>query len=86
MFGAAYYQTFSGFYEYGTATIVPIGNGRDKTTYAIETLLFDVANGGKLLWAGMSETTDPKNIQTFVAGLAKAVGADLEKKGMTKKK
>lgn len=86
MFGAAYYQTFSGFYEYGTATIVPIGSGRDKTTYAIETLLFDVANGGKLLWAGLSETIDPKNIQTFVAGLAKAVGADLEKKGMTKKK
>lgn len=86
MFGAAYYQTFSGFYEYGTATIVPIGQGRDKTTYAIETLLYDVANGGKLLWAGMSETTDPKNIQTFINGLAKTVGADLEKKGMTKKK
>ena len=62
MFGAAYYQSFSGFYDYGMATIVPIGSPKDKTTYAIETLLFDVANGGKMLWAGMSETTDPKNI------------------------
>ena len=80
MFGAAYYQSFSGFYDYGMATIVPIGSPKDKTTYAIETLLFDVANGGKMLWAGMSETTDPKNIGKFVEGLAKAVGADLEKK------
>jgi hypothetical protein len=86
MFGASYYQTFSGFYEYGTATIVPIGSPKDKTTYAIETLLFDVANGGKMLWAGMSETTDPKNIGTFVKGLAKAVGADLEKTGLVKKR
>ncbi len=86
MFGAAYYQTFSGFYEYGTATIVPIGNGKDKTTYAIETLLYDVGNGGKLLWAGLSDTTDPKNIGTFVKGLAKAVGEDLDKKGLTKKR
>lgn len=86
MFGASYYQSFSSFYEYGTATIVPIGSPKEKTTYAIETLLYDVANGGKLLWAGMSETTDPKNIGTFVDGLAKAVGADLEKKGLVKKR
>lgn len=86
MFGAAYYQSFSGFYDYGMATIVPIGSPKDKTTYAIETLLFDVANGGKMLWAGMSETTDPRNIQKFVGGLAKAVGADLEKQGLVKKR
>lgn len=86
MFGASYYQSFSSFYEYGTATIVPIGSPKEKATYAIETLLYDISNGGKLLWAGMSETTDPKNIQTFVQGLAKAVGADLEKQGLAKKK
>src|SRR5262249_12679054 len=78
VFGASYYQSFSSFYEYGTATIVPIGSPKEKATYAIETLLYDIGNGGKLLWAGMSETTDPKNIQTFVQGLAKAVAADLE--------
>ncbi len=86
MFGASYYQSFSGFYDYGTATIVPIGSPKEKATYAIETLLYDIPSGGKLLWAGMSETTDPKNIQTFVQGLAKTVGADLEKQGLVKKK
>lgn len=86
MFGAAYYQSFSGFYDYGTATIVPIGSPKEKATYAIETLLYDIPSGGKLLWGGLSETTDPKNIQTFVKGLAKTVGADLEKQGLSKKK
>jgi hypothetical protein len=84
--GASYYQSFSSFYDYGTATIIPIGSPKEKATYSIETLLFDIPSGGKLLWAGMSETTDPKNIQTFVQGLAKTVGADLEKQGLSKKK
>jgi hypothetical protein len=85
VFGASYYQSFSSFYEYGTATIIPIGSPKEKATYAIETLLYDIPTG-KLLWAGMSETTDPKNIQTFVQGLAKTVGADLAKQGLAKKK
>jgi hypothetical protein len=84
--GMSYYQSFGSFYDYGTSTIIPIGDPKEKKTYAIETLLFDIPSGGKLLWAGMSETTDPKNIQTFVKGLAKTVGADLEKHGLSKKK
>ena len=86
MFGASYYQSFSSYYAYSTATIVPIGSPREDTTLAVETLLYDVSNGGKLLWAGMSETTNPKNVQEFMKGLAKAVGNDLEKQGLVKKK
>ncbi|HUL71848.1 MAG TPA: hypothetical protein VLT86_02030 [Vicinamibacterales bacterium] len=86
MFGASYYQSFGSFYDYGVATIVPIGDPKEKKTYAIETLLYDISDGGKLLWAGMSETTDPKNISTFVKGLAKTIGNDLEKKGLVQKK
>jgi len=83
--GTSYYQNFGSFYDYGVSTIVPIGDPKEKKTFAIETLLFDIADGGKLLWAGMSETTDPKNIGTFVKGLAKTVGQDLEKKGLVRK-
>ncbi|MFI5178053.1 MAG: hypothetical protein ACHQO8_05805 [Vicinamibacterales bacterium] len=86
MFGASYYQSFGSFYDYGVATIVPIGSPKEKKTFAIETLLYDIEGGGKLLWAGMSETTDPKNIGTFVKGLAKTVADDMEKKGLVKKK
>ena len=84
--GAAYYQSFYSFYDYGLATVVPIGDPKQKKTYAVETLLFDIAGGGKMIWAGMSETTDPKTIGTFVEGLAKAVVRDLEKKKLIAKK
>ena len=84
--GASYYQTFATYYDYGIATIIPIGNPKERTTYAIETLLYDIAGGGKLLWAGVSETTDPRNIGKFVEGLAKAVVSDLEKKKLIARK
>jgi hypothetical protein len=84
--GAAYYQTFWNYYDYGMATVIPIGKPNERRTYAVETLLYDIASGGKLLWAGLSETTDPKNIGKFVQGLAKAVVSDLEKKGLVARK
>jgi hypothetical protein len=86
LYGAAYYQNYYNYYDYGMATVVPIGDPKERKIYAVETLLYDLAGDGKLLWGGMSETTDPKNIGTFVKGLAKAVGADLEKKGLVPKK
>ena len=84
--GTSYYQNFGSYYDYGVSTIVPIGDPKENTTFAIETLLYDVANGGKMLWAGMSETTNPKNVQTFIAGLAKATVKDLQDKKLVKKK
>jgi hypothetical protein len=84
--GASYYQTFATYYNYGIATIIPIGDPKERTTYAIETLLYDIAGGGRLIWAGMSETTDPRNIGKFVEGLAKAVVSDLEKKKLIARK
>ena len=86
--GTAYYQNFGSYYGYGLATVVPVGSPRETTrrTYAVETLLYDIAGGGRLLWAGLSETTDPKNLGTFVKGLATAVGNDLEKKKLVAKK
>jgi hypothetical protein len=84
--GTSYYQSFTNYYDYGFATIVPIGSPKERKTFAVETLLYDIAGGGRLLWAGVSETTDPNNIGTFVKGLAKAVAKDLEKKKLIAKK
>lgn len=86
MFGTSYYQSFSSFYDYGVATIVPIGSPKEKTVLAIETLLYDIGNGGKLLWAGVSETTNPKDVGTFVKGLAKATVKDLQDKKLMRKR
>jgi len=90
VFGASYYQSFGSYYDYGygvgSATVIPIGDPKEVRNIALETLLYDIAGGGKLLWGGMSETTDVKNTQTFVKGLAVTIAKDLEKRGLVSKK
>ena len=79
--------SYSNFYDYygnGWATVTPLGKGRVETTLAIETLLFRVADA-KLLWAGVSQTTDPKSVGAFMNELAKAVVAQLQKDGLSRK-
>ncbi len=83
---SSYYQSFDTYYMNGWQTAAPMGPPRETTTLAVETLLYHIAGGGKLVWAGTSETTNPKNVGTFVQGLAKAIVADLQKKKLVKKK
>ena len=64
-----YYQDFSNYYATGWGTATPIGRAREVTTIAVETLLFDVAKGG-LVWGSVTESTNPKNVQTYISGLA----------------
>jgi hypothetical protein len=40
----------------------------------------------KLLWAGVSETTDPKDPTSFMKDLTKVVVKALEKEGLTRKR
>ena len=61
------YQSFSNYYATAWQTVTPIGKGREVTTIAVETLLFDVSKGG-LVWGGVTEASDVKNVQTYVAG------------------
>jgi len=80
-----YYQSFGTYYMDSVATATPIGGGKENTILVVETLLYDVEHGGKLIWAGRSSTTNPRNAGTFVQGLSKAVVADLQKRGLAKK-
>ena len=75
------YQDFSNYYATGWGPSTPIGRGREVTTIAVETLLFDVAKGG-LLWGGVTEATDPKNVQTYIAGLAGEIAKELQREGL----
>ncbi len=78
-----YYQSFSTYYANGWLTATPIGRTREVTTIAVETLLFDVANGG-LVWGSVTESTNPKNVQTYVAGLADEIAKELQREGLVK--
>lgn len=72
------------YYAYGWST--PIGGvqRREETVVTIETLLFDL-QGGKLVWAGVSEKTNPKGEQKVVKELVEAVVSELRKEGLVPK-
>jgi hypothetical protein len=85
VWASGYYGNFYDFYGYGWATVTPIGPARINTTLAIETLLYRVSDG-KLLWAGVGETTNPKDVATFMRGLVKEVVNELQKEGLVRKR
>ena len=75
-----YYQDFNNYYATGWGAATPIRT-REVTTIAVETTLFDVARG-KLIWGSVTESTNPKNVQTYIAGLADEIAKELQREGL----
>jgi hypothetical protein len=82
--GNPYYNNFWDYYGNGWATVVPLGSPKADTTLAVETVIYTIKDG-KLIWAGISETTNPKDVASYVKGLVKAVGDELRKAKLVKK-
>ena len=80
-----YYSSLWGFYGYGWGALWDPGSVREDTVLVIETLIFGVRDG-KLLWAGASETTNPKNLQRTVKDLVGATVKQMTKEGLVRKK
>ena len=51
---------------------------RTDTIVSVETLVFSLEQD-KLVWAGMSETTNPDKVASFIDELVKGVAAELRK-------
>jgi hypothetical protein len=78
------YVSFYGYWGYG-ATIGYIPGIIDtKTTLIVESLVYSV-DQDKLIWAGTSKFTDPKELDEAIKKLAEAVGKEVKKAGMVKK-
>jgi hypothetical protein len=78
---SASYGTFSSYYgQAWTGAYVPVSS-REDTHVVVETLLFSVPLN-KLLWAGVSDTENPKQLQQFVKDLVVAAGKELQKQGV----
>jgi hypothetical protein len=82
----------SGYYNYawdywGTswASVYPLGKAREEKTITVETMLFDLTKGTPI-WAGVTRTTDPKDVQSYIKGLTIDVVKKLENEGLVKKR
>lgn len=78
-----YYGSFWGYYGYGWGNTYTPGSVSEDTVIVVETLIFSVPKD-KLLWAGVSETRNPKNLQKFVEDLVKGAAKMMKKQGLIK--
>lgn len=76
-----YYGSLWGYYGYGWGSLYDPGSVREDTILVIETLIFGVADG-KLLWAGVSETTNPKDAGKVIKDLVNAAVKEMTKEGL----
>jgi hypothetical protein len=82
----------SGYYNYawdywgaGWANVYPIGEARLQHTITVEILLFDLSKGAPV-WAAASQSTDPKNVQSYINDLAVDVIKQLERERLVTKR
>ena len=81
---APYYPTFWGYWNYGWSSIYSPGYLTTDTVLSVETLVYSVEDDS-LLWAGKSETTNPKDVRKVVKDLVKEAGKQMRKAGLVAK-
>jgi hypothetical protein len=75
------YWTFSGYYSWGWGGIYSPGSVRMETMFTVETMIFDV-KADKLLWAAVTETKNPKRVDSFMKDLVDAAAKEVKKQGL----
>jgi hypothetical protein len=80
---SSYYSSFWNYYGYGWGAYYSPGIDRTDTVVVVETLVFDMASNG-LVWASVTETTNPKDLQPFISDLARATIKEMQKQGLAK--
>jgi hypothetical protein len=84
MWSTPYYGSFWGYYGYGWSSTVVFGDVPVDTIVTIETLVFSVPLD-KLLWAGISEKTNPAGARKLAHELVKEGVKEMTKQGLVQK-
>ncbi len=75
-----HYNSFYGYYGWAYPVVYSPGYFKQDRLVGIETNIYDTEDG-KLVWSGMSETTNPKDTRKTIADTAKAVRSAMKKHG-----
>jgi hypothetical protein len=78
-----YYSTLWGYYGYGWGSLYIPGSVEQDTIVVVETTIYSVPRN-KLLWAAVSETKNPKDLQRFVQDLVKESVKALHEQGLAR--
>ena len=82
---STYYTSLWGYYGYGWGAVYDPGYTRDERIISLETLIFSVPKNA-LVWAGLSETENPKDGQKVVTEVVKEAVNEMRKQGLAKKR
>ena len=85
VWSSGYYPSFYGYYGYGWTTVIDMGGGlQTNTEVVVETLVYSVPKN-TLLWAGVSETKNPKDARAFMKDLVATVVKEMQKEGLARR-
>lgn len=79
-----YYQSFWGYYGYSWGAVYTPGYVRNERIVSLETLVFSIPKNS-LVWAGLSDTENPKDGQKVVTEVVKEAVAEMRKQGLIKR-
>jgi hypothetical protein len=84
--GSAYYGSFwggggGGYYAWGWGGVYDPGYLRTDTIVTIETLVFSLEQD-KLIWAGMSRTSNPDSVPDLIRELVEKAAKEMRKQGL----
>ena len=77
------YSTLWGYYGYGWGSVYVFGSAQKETVVIVETTIFSVSRN-QLLWAAVTESTNPRDLRAFVEELAKETVKEMQKQGLAK--
>jgi hypothetical protein len=81
MWQSGYYSSFWGYYGYGWSAVYDPGYTTEKQVAVVETLVFSVPQN-KLLWAGVTETTNPKDAGRVIKDIVSETVKEMTKEGL----
>lgn len=83
--GGGYYGSLWNYYPYAWGSTYSIIPGRVDTRVVVETMVFDV-NGDHPLWAGTSESVNPKDARQVVTDIVESAADRMRKDGLIRGK
>ena len=78
------YSTLWSYWGTGWTSVYVAGKEETNRYVSVETLVYNVSKD-QLVWAGISDITNPKTIQKAVAGIVSDVVAEMKKNGLIPK-
>jgi hypothetical protein len=81
---SANYGTLWGYYGYGWSAVYIPGGVQRETKVVVESIIYSVPRN-QLLWAAVTETTNPRDLRGFVEELVKRSVEEMQKQGLARR-